>query len=161
MLRKIFLLSVMLQLLLSGVVAQGAVPEETRKMVRNLAGRWCIELSGGMTDYYDLVVTGDNSFILQYKFTKYTGSGKLGSARNSFNMRVEGDSLEGTHTYWVDFSNMGISVEEKTFPASGMMSNNWNTINITWDHPMPNPQDGGRWTDTFRGKVTSIFSRAR
>lgn len=165
MFRKISLLSGALALLLFVAIAQnvsalsGEVPDETRKMVRNLAGRWCYEVFDGRTDYYDLMVTGDNTFTMEYKYSKCTVGGAP-PTKNVFKMTVKDDSLEGTHTHWTDLSYMGFSVEEKTFPVSGLISNNGNTINIEMDHPWPSNRDGGRWTLDC-GKVYWIFSRAR
>ncbi|MDD5085993.1 MAG: hypothetical protein PHE61_08170 [Candidatus Omnitrophica bacterium] len=135
------------------------VPEEANKSLRNLAGRWCCEVFDGMKDYYDLIVTGDNTFTMEYKYSKYT-VGEPARTKNILNMTVHGDRLEGTHTHWTDLSYMGFSVEEKTFPASGMISDNGNTIVIELDHPWPSNQDGGRWTLQY-GKVHWIFTRAR
>ena len=166
MFKKALMLSGILIFSLFGVISQGAdaasygaSPEETRKLVRNLAGRWCCE-SAYLMDYYDLIVTGDNTFILRYNFSTSKDQGQAVPKRLVLNMTVEGDSLRGTNTYWVDYGRFGASVEEKTFPVTGMISNNGNTINITFDQPWPNVNDGGRWTD-YEGKVYWVFSRAR
>ncbi len=141
-----------------GPAASGGVPEETRKMVRNLAGKWGYDVFEDRTDYYDLIVTGDNAFTMEYKYSRCT-TGEAPPTKNLLTMTVSGDRLEGTHTHWTDLSYMGFSVEEKTFPVSGMISDNGNTIIIEFDHPWPSNQDRGRWT-LYYGKVRWIFTRA-
>jgi hypothetical protein len=138
--------------------SSGGVSEDTRKMVRNLAGKWEHVVFEGRTDYFDLIVIGDDSFTLEYKYPRCT-IGEAPATKNIFNMKVRGDTLEGTHTHWTDMSYMGFSVEEKTFPVSGMISDNGNAIIIEMDHPWPSNVDGGRWTLSY-GKVRWIFTRA-
>jgi len=122
--------------------------EKVRKAIRNLAGTWGNKQTN-WTEFYELIVTGDDSFILRYKYYTKTGNfpGNPFPHKDEYNLKINGDNLSGSRTLWIDFQSSGFncSVPEKTFPVSGMLSDHGNSIVIITNHPMAYTNPCG-WT---------------
>jgi len=136
--------------------------EKAKKTIRELAGMWG-EKDRNWIEYYELVVTGDDSFTLKYKYFTKTSNfpGNPYPHKDEYNLKANGDNLSGYRTLWVDFQSAGFncSVPEKKFPISGMLADHGNSIVIITNHPMPFTNPCGWTTPAAEGR--KYFSRSQ
>lgn len=135
--------------------------EKTKIIIRNLAGIWG-DRQSNWTEFYELIVTGDDSFTLKYKYYTKTSNfpGNPFPHKDEFNLKVNGDNLTGSRTLWTDFQSSGFncSVPEKTFPVSGLLSDNGKSIVIITNHPMAYINPCGWTTPAVERRIN--FSRS-
>ncbi len=135
--------------------------EKAKKLIRNLAGIWGYK-QANWTEFYELIVTGEDSFTLKYKYYTKTSNfpGNPFPHKDEFSLKVNGDNMSGYRTLWIDFQSSGFncSVPEKTFPVSGMLSDPGNSIVIITNHPMAFTNPCGWTTPAAERRIT--FSRS-
>jgi len=123
--------------------------------------------SFGYRDYYNLTPTGDRSFRMQFSrmmeyfpdsnrtrpLDAYTSRDVL---QKTFDMDINGKDLTGTATCW--FSGAAVSVSKRTFPVTGRIAKNGESIIITENHTMPDWMSGGAWKGPAK-KLIHTFER--
>ncbi len=111
--------------------------EKTEEMVRNLVGRWVNRTVNNNSIYYQLTVTGRDSFKLKYLHT-VSAEGTLRPWLRKIETTVKkGRELSGTETLIDETTIIGCRLPQITILMTGSISDDGNRIVIVYNLPWP------------------------